>query len=173
VIWPDGFTAWFDPTPVVRDETGAVMARVGDIIQAQVSRDGAAGTQEDPYFLEGIVSAGSFTGCYPRLEDVGLARWWVDPSAVPLDPSARVIPAFIIEVACASRRSPEGRILDPKIEYQDAAIVVTFRVTRRPGGQDCQSNTAFGVQLELQEMLGSRALLDGSEIPPRDAMTVP
>lgn len=60
------------------------------------------------------------------------------------------------------------------IAYRADAIVVTFAVTERPGSwQECQGNPSFPVEIRLAEALGTRALLDGSEAPPRDATTEP
>ncbi len=63
VIWPEGFTVDFEPTAVLRDEKGMVVARDGDrIALAQTNLDEAAGTFDDPYIAHGL-SVG--TGCYP------------------------------------------------------------------------------------------------------------
>ncbi len=80
VLWPAGFELYFEPEATVYDETGALFASAGDAVMAQVSRASAAGSYEDPYYLEGILLAGSFTpddlstgirvqGCYPRLPE--------------------------------------------------------------------------------------------------------
>lgn len=184
IVWPEGFQAEFEPALVIYDLARATFAREGDAVMAQVSRHDAAGTRADPYYASGILLAGSFTpddlrtgvvttGCYPRLPDVGPASFWVDPDALPLPASARTIEGFIREEACAGGMSPDGRILEPTIEYGADAIVVAFLVTKRPGEQDCPGNPAFPVQVRLAEPLGTRALLDGSEAPPRDATIQP
>jgi hypothetical protein len=105
---------------------------------------------------------------------VGPASWWVAPAALPLPAETTVIPAQLREVACASGRSPEGRVLDPLIFSSEDAVLVTFWVRRSPGGgQDCQGNPEFATLIQLPEPLGDRKLLDGSEVPPRDATTPP
>ena len=109
----------------------------------------------------------------PSAAPAAPATWWVDPLDLPLEAGSQVIRGFIVESACASGTSPEGRVLEPTIEYRSDAVVVTYSVTRRPGGQDCQGNPAFAVELRLSEPLGGRALLDGSIQPPRDATVVP
>ena len=105
-------------------------------------------------------------------EPVGPAAWWLDPDAPAPGPDATVIPALIREQACASGATPEGRVLPPEIYYATGAILVIVKVRHRPGGQDCQGNPAFPIEIQLAEPLGERKLLDGSEQPPRDA-TVP
>lgn len=184
IVWPEGFEARFDPTLVIYDQTGSVVARAGDAVMLQVSRHDAAGTSDDPYYASGIMLAGSFapddlstgivfTGCYPRVPNIGPASWWVDPATLPLSASTRTIQGFIHEGACAGGQSPEGRILDPVIAYRSDAIEVTFTVAKRPGDQDCQGNPSFPVEIRLSQPLGTRTLLDGSVAPPRDATTEP
>jgi hypothetical protein len=184
IVWPEGFEAYFDPKPTVYDQTGAVFARTGDAVMLQVSRSAARGTHADPYVAAGILIAGTFTrddlssgitaqGCYPRLPDVGPASWWVDPQALPLPSSVRTIPVFILEQACASGRSPKGRVLPPEVEYAAASVLVRFSVTMRIGDQDCQGNPPFALTLSLAEPLGNRTLLDAGDTPPRDATKPP
>lgn len=100
------------------------------------------------------------------------ATWWLDPAREKPGPEATTIPALIVERACASGKSPDGRLLPPQVFSSADAILVTVWVVRRPGGQDCQGNPPFAIEIELTEPLGDRKLLDGSEVPPRDA-TVP
>jgi len=96
----------------------------------------------------------------------------VDPTATPL-PSATTIRALVRETACASGRTPEGRVDPPEIEVTDASFTVRYWIRKMPGGQDCQGNAPFPVTLELPEPLGDRQLLDGSASPPRDASKPP
>ena len=103
--------------------------------------------------------------------DAGRADWWIDPGQLPLEPAARTVRGFLLERACASGSSPEGRILGPRIEYRADAIIVTYRV-REIGGR-CPSNPRFSITVSLTEDLGSRRLLDGGVDPPRDASIDP
>ena len=101
--------------------------------------------------------------------ELGAASWWLDPAAAPPTGASVTIHGLVRELACASGRSPEGRIQGPLIELTETAVTVTFGVRHLPGGQDCQGNAAFPVTFELPDPLGKRPLLDGSAIPPRDA----
>ena len=101
-----------------------------------------------------------------------VARWWLDPAVPPPGPDATSIAALIQEEACASGRSPKGRVLEPQLFSSSDAILVTVWVRDQVGGQDCQGNPTFPLEISLTEPLGERRLLDGSEVPPRDA-TVP
>jgi hypothetical protein len=104
---------------------------------------------------------------------VTAAIWWVDPSALPLGPSTTAVQAHLIEAACASGKSPKGRVRAPTVVVTDDAMTVTVWVTRRSGGQDCPGNPEFGFKLTLPEELGARKLLDGGGSLPRDATVRP
>jgi hypothetical protein len=106
-------------------------------------------------------------------EGATAADWWVDPAAGVPGPEATTVAGFVRERACASGRSPEGRILDPLVLYTEAAVLVVYAIEDLPGGQDCQGNPAFPITLELAEPIGDRALLDGATFPPRDALVPP
>lgn len=101
---------------------------------------------------------------------VGSASWWLDPAGAPPTATSTTIKALVREQACASGRTPEGRVDPPTIELDETTVTVTFAIRHQPGdGQDCQGNAPFPVELVLPEPLGARTLLDGSEDPPRKA----
>jgi hypothetical protein len=104
---------------------------------------------------------------------IGLASWWVDPAAGLLGPAAREIHVLVQERACASGRAPIGRIAPPLVSYGSNAVVAVFGVIPLPGGQDCPGAPPAPFTLRLDEPLGSRALLDGGVVPPRDATKPP
>lgn len=109
----------------------------------------------------------------PSAGAAGSATWWVDVTLIPLAPETTEIKGFVMETACASGQSPEGRVNEPVIEYGAESVTVTFTITPRPGGQDCQGNPEFPVSVTLTEPLRERELLDGGSNPPRDATTTP
>ena len=104
---------------------------------------------------------------------MGPASWWLDPAAAPLSPDATTIPALITERACASGQPPGDRVVAPEVFSSEAAILATVWIRRQQGGQDCQGNPAVPLEIELGQPVGDRQLLDGSEIPPRDASRPP
>lgn len=108
-------------------------------------------------------------GALPGSGDLGEADWWVDPAFGALDRDATVIHGLLVERACASRQSPEGRIVGPDVIYRPDAIVVTFRV--RTIGGTCPSNPRYPVTIRLDEAIGGRALIDGGS--GRDALLDP
>jgi hypothetical protein len=106
-------------------------------------------------------------------DGIGAASWWLDPKAgrPPLD--ATIVRAFVLEQACASGRSPEGRVLPPAVLRGAVAIWVMFAVRTMSGDQDCPGNPPLAIQLDLGEPVGVRQLLDGGTFPARDASVVP
>jgi hypothetical protein len=56
-----------------------------------------------------------------------------------------------------------------RILPSDASLIVVMATVPRGGAQDCPDNPETSFLLELPEPLGDRLLVDGSEIPPRDA----
>ena len=101
------------------------------------------------------------------------AAWWLDPVAERPTAASTAIHALILEAACASGTSPDGRIEEPSIDLEATTVTVTIDVRHRVGGQDCQGNAPVPYTITLPEPLGARSLLDGSTTPPRDATTVP
>ena len=98
-------------------------------------------------------------------EGVGFASWRVDP-AHPLDPKQRSVAVLAQELACASGKPPVGRVLQPIVLETTTAVTIAIAVRHAPGGQDCQSTPEFPVEVTLGDELGSRALFDGSSVPP-------
>jgi hypothetical protein len=99
---------------------------------------------------------------------LGLASFRVTQD-VELGPEVTEIPVLVTERACNSGQDARGRIVQPRIVLGDQAVTVVFAVRPRGGDQDCPSNPETPHLLVLPEPLGDRTLLDGSEIPPRDA----
>jgi hypothetical protein len=122
---------------------------------------------------QGLV-VGSIPG--PRDEvdaELGVASWWLDPKAPPPTPDSTSIRGLVLEEACASGKSPEGRVEGPLVDLTETAVTVTFGVRHLPGGQDCQGNPPFPVTFQLPEPLAERTLLDGNTVPPSDASKPP
>ncbi|MGI8999064.1 MAG: hypothetical protein ACR2GO_05090 [Candidatus Limnocylindria bacterium] len=101
-----------------------------------------------------------------------MASFRVAPG-VALDPEMTEIGVLVTEQACNSGEDAQGRILEPEIIGGADSVTVVFAVRPRGGGQDCQSNPETPFLLTLDEPLGDRQLLDGSEDPARDATTCP
>lgn len=118
----------------------------------------------------GAVLAFLLAGCgvLAPTEQPGPATWAL-PNGFNVGPETTEFLALVTERACASGQSSEGRIVGPRIEYVDhTSVVVTFEVRPLPGGQECPGNPATIVEVELEEPLGNRRLLDGGREPPSE-----
>jgi hypothetical protein len=101
----------------------------------------------------------------PGDEDAEPAPWEPAPGT-ELSPDVTTIDVLVNEVGCAGGEPADDRIPAPDITYDDDAVVVTIGVVPRPGDQTCPGNPDTAYQLELDEPLGERELLDGSHDPP-------
>lgn len=99
----------------------------------------------------------------------GLARaeWSLDPAFPPPDATTRDLHLLAVETACASGRSPQGRIASPLVLDGLQAITVVLAVQSLPAPQDCVGNPPVSVLVQLPSVLGARSLLDGGLFPAR------
>jgi len=104
---------------------------------------------------------------------LGAASWWLDPTFPRPTPDSVSIHGLVLEEACASGKTPEGRIETPLVNLSETTVTVTIGVRPLPGTQDCQGNPPFPFTFDLPEPLADRTLLDGGEVPPRDASKPP
>jgi hypothetical protein len=118
-------------------------------------------------------SAGACQMTVALAKGIGPASWWLDPAAGKPPADATSVAAIVLERACASGASADGRVLPPVVHSGASAILVLVAIRHRPGDQDCPGNPPLAIRLDLGEAIGSRTLLDGGEFPPRDASVVP
>jgi len=112
--------------------------------------------------LVGITGCGEVASV-GATSDAPLARWQL---AEPPRPGETALSLLVQEIECASGQSAEGRIVTPEIDYLEDEVVITIRVERRSPGEDCPGNPDTPYTLELEEPVGTRTLLDGSQTPP-------
>ena len=106
--------------------------------------------------------------CQPTVsfpKGVGAAEWRVDPSA-PVDPTSDSVRLLATELACASGKAPDGRVLTPIVAAGKDVVGITVLVRHAPGGQDCPSNPEFPLTVQLGAPIGHRTLYDASVFPP-------
>jgi hypothetical protein len=136
----------------------------------------AAGNAETPWFhitvglfdgtLQPVIQ-GECTLAIASPEGVSFARWWIDPAGPPITPETTSLAILIREQDCASGKPPEGRVLEPTIITAVDVIQVAIGIREQTTDQDCPGNPAYAVELTLPEPLGTRALFDASQFPPR------
>jgi hypothetical protein len=114
--------------------------------------------------------------CKPRVVlggGLGPADWWLDPAAPRPGRDATEFDVLVLERACASGESSDGRIAPPFVFYEADAVVLTFGVVLKPDGGRCPGHPPGSYHVTLDEPIGDRWLLDGGVFPPRDATTAP
>lgn len=90
--------------------------------------------------------------------------WTLADPAKP-HPGARTFRLAVEEDHCASGRSPEGRIVGPAIQADERRIVILFGIQQLSGAQTCQNGPPALVDVELDEPIGDRALVDPGHWP--------
>lgn len=101
-----------------------------------------------------------------------VATWELDP-AFPLGPESRTLHLLVLEGACASGQSPEGRILDPIIGYEPDQITVEIRI-RTMVNANCVGNAPYSYTVQLDEPVGDRWLsVGGRRIRAPEAVPTP
>ena len=109
--------------------------------------------------------------CQPRIElpvGLGAAEWAFDPVQPKPGPATQVFDAMVTELSCNSGQPADGRIVGPQVIKSADKVLLIFAVRPRPGAQDCPSNPATRVTVDLGEPLGPRQLLDGGRLAPGD-----
>jgi len=120
---------------------------------------------------DGAWHVGGWSQCRLQADvgpDLGRASFRVAPD-VELTPHMTEIEVLVTERACNSGEDASGRIEEPVVTVGAESVTVVFAVRPRGGAQTCPSNPETSDVLVLDEPLGDRVLLDGSDVPPRDA----
>jgi hypothetical protein len=150
-------------------------AQTHDTVLFVARGGGVPWSQVGVQLSDGVWAADRWGQCrlQPELPpDLGIATFRVAADA-DLAPDTTEIEVLATEMACNSGRDARGRIVVWAVLPAADAMTVVLAVRPRPGGHDCQGNPETPFLLELPEPLGDRTLLDGSEIPARDATTCP
>lgn len=107
----------------------------------------------------------------PEVRDgLNLAQFRVAPHE-QLTEDTTELDVLVLEMACTSGEDAQGRIVEPTIVDGSDALTVVFATVPQDGAADCEITPETPFVLQLPEPLGDRTLLDGAEIPPRDATT--
>jgi heat shock protein HslJ len=88
----------------------------------------------------------------------GEAWWELDPD-FPLDPETRTLHLLVVEAACASGQSPEGRIQEPVVDYRQEVILIGITIRSLGPSANCMGNPRYPLTVELSEPLGDRRVV--------------
>jgi hypothetical protein len=110
--------------------------------------------------------------CRPMLalRDTNPGEWRIAPDENLHAGTTRFI-AEVVELSCTGGASSEGRVRSPVIVYAPEYIVIAFSVEPLAGAElgSCIANPPTRIQVELDEPLGERDLLDGGSLPWQNA----
>lgn len=89
--------------------------------------------------------------------------WHLDPEVGAPAPEAQDLHVVVSDTRCASGRSAEEHVSrEPKVDYGDAVVIVTFDVSPLSGDQTCQGNPSAKRTVRLKQPIGARRVLDGA-----------
>lgn len=113
------------------------------------------------------------TGAPPSEPAPSIARWGLDPAALPT-PDDRSISVGVWEVPCSGGRDITGKILPPEITYEPERVVVTLWLEPLPSlgpneALTCPLAPPVPYNVGLSEPLGDRELVDGNQVTGGDA----
>jgi hypothetical protein len=168
VVWPSGSAVDVGRVPPVVMVPGGEEIAVGEpvelgggefqmdqlaFLRTLLENDIAAECHGGPYWLASTARS--------PLAGAGPATWRIDPAG-DLGPAAQSVRILLTEIGCANGLTPEGRLLEPVVEYRADAITISLRV-RQFKGADCPSNPEYPLTIKLSEPIGRRALVDGED----------
>ena len=82
---------------------------------------------------------------------------WIPDPAYRVAPSDAQLHVLVLEGACASGQSPEGRILPAEVTYTESEITITIMV-KTLGVASCQGNAPYPWTVKLSQPIGDRKL---------------
>lgn len=128
---------------------------------------------DNPTLPDGTWMRTSRSTCTPQVvppDDVGDA---ILQLADTPDSAATSLEVLVTEGACASGRSAEGRIELLQLIETDEQVRLHVGVRPLDGPQDCPSNPATPVTVELESPVGDRAIMNAGLVPPRELIVAP
>lgn len=111
--------------------------------------------------------------CLPRLElaDKSVLEWELADSSYPPKPEATQIEVLVGDTQCSSGRDLEG-LIESEVTYTDSAVEVVLTAPPLDTGKNkaytCEGNSPVEYQLELQEPIAEREVIDISVYPARE-----
>jgi hypothetical protein len=107
------------------------------------------------------VATGALTSCGGEDsagEDSNPATWVVAPNE-RVTGGTTEFTAIVTRTGCSSGVQGEPR--SPDVEYAESEVRVTFRISPRIDSGTCEGTPGVAYEVELDEPLGDRSLVDG------------
>ena len=98
---------------------------------------------------------------------MGDAAVWTLPQKVRLTPNSTAFVVRVSRLGCNS--GVTGEVLEPRVDYGNSQVTLTFRVAPHSDGGTCPGNELVAYDVSLTEPLGDRALVDGQCLPAGEA----
>lgn len=99
-----------------------------------------------------------------RVESLGPADLALDPASLP-DPQDQSLELLVTEAACASGEPATGRVEVINVEMTAEEVRLVIGVEPKEGAQQCPSNPATPVSIDLPEPIGDRVVVDAAVFP--------
>jgi hypothetical protein len=143
----------------VRDHERLVVERMGEPGDGEADAEGWMVTSAGPCALRAV------------MDGLGAATVLLDPDAPP-ESGATSVSLWVVEGACASGMPATDRVV---VSVEESADEVRFVVGVEPlgGDQSCPSNPPTPVNVELDEPIGERRLVDAARLPPIELEEAP
>ena len=106
-----------------------------------------------------LLTVASLPSCAEKKQDDSSVASWDLQRPQRLDSATTELAAVVTRVGCSS--GVQGTPQEPKIEYGDTEVTITFRINPRIDDGTCLGTTGVPVTIELDESLGDRSLTDG------------
>ena len=106
-----------------------------------------------------LLTVASLASCAEKKQDDSSVASWDLQTPQRLDSTTTELAAVVTRIGCSS--GVEGTPQEPKIEYGDTEVTITFRISPRIDDGTCQGTAGVPVTIELDEPLGDRSLVDG------------
>lgn len=95
---------------------------------------------------------------------------WEITNPTDLDRDSTTVSVAVTRVGCSSGIT--GNLLDPSIDYESDRVVIRIDVEPLEGEADCPGNDAIALDVQLDEPLGQRTLVDGGCLREDAAATI-
>jgi hypothetical protein len=183
VPFTDDLDAYITPEAAVEFDTGS--AWISSLTLYEVERSDArlvlfgvrpgSPSGAEPYFTasfkrqDGDWSPAGWGDCWLQVDapGFGIGQLALDPADEPTA-AATSLALLVTERACASGQVPEGREVQPIVTESDETLKIVVLIEAPVGDQSCQGNPSFPLEVDLDQPLGDRTIIDVALSPPTE-----